>query len=103
MQEVVTAKRRDQRLWKEGLARKGCRVSLLMGQPRWVRRSNASFGLKGDRTPEGLVALNVRGAPLASRASPADWVIVGGHFDHWVQRAIVGGRSPFGGRTRPFL
>ena len=42
------------------------------------------------------------GAPLASRASPADWAIVGGHFDHWVQRAIVGGRSPFGDRSRPF-
>ena len=35
-----------------------------MGQPRWVRRwvrrSNASFGLKRDRTSEGFVALKVR-------------------------------------------
>ena len=66
-----------------------------------AEKEEGAHGLGGKEGENRGASLRSPGAPLASRASPADWAIVGGHFDHWVQRAIVGGRSPFGDRSRP--
>ena len=54
-----------------------------------AENEEGAHGLRGKEGGNRGASLRSPGAPLASRASPADW-------------AIVSGRSPFGDRSRPF-